>query len=286
MTPRRGARRWLHRVLRAISVALLLFVGPVSADAAHRIVALAPHIVEILYAIGAGSQVVGAVSFSDYPSEAVHLPRVGGYRGVSVEGAVRLAPTLVIAMDESVTGVSQLEALGIRVEYSYPSSVDGVLEDIVRIGAWVGREPEALRVAAGLRDRLRALRNRRPEPPIRVFYEIWHTPLRTAGGASFISNALELIGAENVFSEIEIDAPRVSPEAVLRAAPQAIIVPGESRDVAEREKAWRVLFEHTPEIIVVEAAHDLLHRPGPRLIDGMEQLQDALVRAAREVGRQ
>ncbi len=282
MTSKRNARTQPGWVLRAATVALLLFSGAAPANAERRIAALAPHIVEILYAIDAGADVVGAVSFSNHPPEAAALPRVGNYRGVSVEGVLRLEPSLVIAMDASVTGVSELEQQGVRVEYSYPSSVGGVLEDIIRIGDWVDRKPEAARLAGRLRGRLRKLRERRPEEPIRVFYEIWHTPLRTAGGPSFISNALEMIGAENVFSAIEIDAPRVSPEAVLRAAPRAIIVPGESRDVAERERAWRELFEHTPEIVVVEASHDLLHRPGPRLIDGMEQLQGALLRAVEE----
>lgn len=262
----------LARLLLAVALS-----GPASAD--ERVLALAPHIVEILYAVGAGEQIVGVVRFSDYPPEAKRHPQVGSYKAVTAEAALRLQPTLVIAMDETVSGLDRLRAMGLRVEYSYPETVEGVLSDILRIGRLVDREEQAKRLEAQLRERLQRLRAARPTLPIRVFYEIWHNPLVTAGGPSFISDALEEVGAVNVFRDVPLEGPRVGVESVVRAAPRVIIVPGESRDVAERMKQWREWFAGDTALAFVEAEHDLLHRPGPRLIDGMERLQRELLQA-------
>lgn len=263
-------RRWPSVVGAAMLLALSVRSEVVAAE---RVLALAPHIVEILYAVGAGEQIVGAVRFSDYPPQAADLPRIGSYRDIAVEGALRLRPTLVVAMDDQVSGVDRLTAMGLRVEYSHPTSVEGMLADVLRLGAMVGREPASKALVASLGARLQELRARRQKKPTRVFYEIWHDPLVTAGGPSFITSALREIGAENVFSHVPIDSPRVSTEAVLRAAPDAVILPGEGGDVDEREAQWRLWFVDAPDLVVVSTAHDLLHRPGPRLIDGMEQLQ-------------
>ncbi|MCP5057161.1 MAG: cobalamin-binding protein [bacterium] len=250
----------------------LLFLVASPGFAEERILALAPHVVETLYAVGAGPEIVGAVSFSDYPDEAKALPRVGNYRKVTVEAAIRLRPTLAIAMDDGVIGLDKLRELGIRVEVSHPTTVLGVADDIVRLGKMTGHGAEAMRVADSIRKRLEILRNRRRKPMPRVFYEIWHDPLVTAGGGGFISSALLEIGARNIFEDLSADSPRVSIEAVLRAKPDVLVIPDEARNVGERARTWRELMEK-PDQIVVRADHDLLHRPGPRLIDGMELLQ-------------
>ncbi|MCP3983705.1 MAG: ABC transporter substrate-binding protein [bacterium] len=251
-------------------VFLSLPASPGSAE--QRILALAPHIVETLYAVGAGPDIVGTVSFADYPEQAKALPKVGNYRKITVEAAIRLRPTLAIAMDNDVVGLRKLRDLGIRVEVSHPATAEGVADDIVRLGRMVGHGEEALRVADSIRARLEILRSKRREPAPRVFYEIWHEPLLTAGGDGFVSDALIEIGARNIFKSLSTDSPRVSIEAVLRAKPDVLIIPDEARDVDERAQFWRKLMQD-PNVIVVGADHDLLHRPGPRLIDGMERLQ-------------
>ena len=252
--------------------ALLACAVALPASAEERILALAPHVVEILYAVGAGPEIVGAVSFADHPPAAKALPRIGDYRKVSVEAALRLEPTIAIAMDEEVIGLDRLRELGVRVETSHPTTVEGVLDNIVRLGTIAGHRARAEEVAAELRARLEVLRESRFEQAPTAFYEIWHEPLIAAGGGSFISDALREIGVANVFGDLPSDSPRVSIEAVLRKRPDVLILPGESRDVGERVAEWTSLFRH-PGLRTVEAAHDLLHRPGPRLIDGMEKLQ-------------
>lgn len=276
---KRGTRAVRCGVRALVALAFLgSWAGAPSARAEERILALAPHIVETLYAVGSGDQIVGVVRFSDYPPEARQIPQVGSYTGIAVEAALRLEPTLAIALDESVSGLDRLRAMGLEIEYSYPKTVGEVLTDILRLGELVGRAPEARALVERFRARLEALRRNRPDPPVRVFYETWYDPLITAGRPSFLTSALREIGAENVFGDLPIDGPRVSTEAVLRAAPAAIVIPGESRDVAARKRVWRESFP-SADVVIVEAAHDLLHRPGPRLIDGMERLQEDLLRA-------
>lgn len=263
-----------------LSIALIGIAAVLAAatSAEERTLALAPHVVEVLYAIGAESQIVGAVRYADYPPAAQALPHVGSYRAIAVESALRLRPTLAIALDRSVGGIDQLEAMGVRVEFSHPWSVRETIADIERLGRLVGRPAPALALATELRQRLAKLAASRPEKPVRVFYELWFDPLMTVGRGSFLNDALTEIGAENVFAALPFESPQVNIESVLRAAPDVIVIPGEARDVAKRARQWRDWFSHR-RIQTVEAPHDLLHRPGPRLLDGMEQLQAALLQA-------
>jgi len=247
-----------------------------SASAEQRILALAPHAVESLYAVGAGPEIVGTVAFSDHPAAAKTLPRIGDHTKISVEAALRLRPTLVIALDDEVVGVPALRKMGIRVEESHPTTVEEVLEDILHLGSLTGHDEEAHRVVVDLRARLEVLRRARPAVPPKVFYEIWHEPLIAAGGGSFISDALREVGAHNIFAHLPTESPRVSIEAVLRERPDVLIIPSEAREVSERARAWQRLLGGD-EVPVVEVAHDLLHRPGPRLVEGMERLQRDLL---------
>lgn len=282
--PRSDARPlWRERAGRALCAGLCLLAAAASAD--ERVLALTPHVVETLYAVGAGDQIVGVVAFSDHPAEARGHPSVGSYRRIATEAALRLEPTLAIAMDPSVSGLSGLRAAGIPVEYSNPRTVEAVIDDIVRLGGLVGRGRPAAQVAEGLRSRLQRLRRRRPNPPIRVFYEIWHDPLTTAGGRSFISDALREIGMANVFDELPLAYTRVSTEAVLRSAPSVVVPAPNPGHASDCERFWRGWLGDDADVAFVTAAHEILERPGPRLIDGMERLQADILKAAAKGGK-
>ena len=252
---------------------LLLLLGCTQATAAERILALTPHVCEILYAIGAGDEVVGGVDYCDYPEAAMHLPRVGSYTGINLEAALRLKPTMAIISGTSAQK-TQLEALGIRVIRSAPQSVDAVIADIVRLGKATGHDQQAELVAAAMRERLAALQKRRQTEPPRIFYEVWHDPLQTIGGKGFIQDILRRAGVDNVFASIPLETPRVNIEAVLHAAPDIVIIPSEHRDAAARKRFWKHWLGDDIRIIVVNP--DLMNRPGPRIIDGIEALGQAL----------
>jgi len=252
---------------------LLCLYLPNSAMAAERILALSPHVCEILYAIGAGDEVVGGVDYCDYPEAAKHLPRVGNYTGINLEAALMLKPTMAVISGTS-TQQGQLEALGIRVIRSAPQSVDDVLADIHRLGQLTGHARQAKALVKSMQQRLDKLLRSRADNPVKVFYEVWHDPLQTVGGKGFINDLLQRAGLNNVFASIPLETPRINTEAVLHAAPDVIIIPSEHRDIAARKRFWKQWLGESVRIIVVNP--DLMHRPGPRIIDGMEALQQAL----------
>jgi len=252
---------------------LLTLLACSPASAAERILALSPHACEILYAIGAGPDIVGAVDYCDYPEPATHLPRVGSYTGINLEAALRLKPTMAVISGAS-TQRGQFKALGIRVVRSAPQSVEDVLMDIRRLGGLTGHARQANALADNMQQRLDRLANIKQGQPERVFYEIWSDPLQTVGGTGFINDLLQRAGLINVFASIPLETPRINIEAVLHARPDVIIIPSEHRDVAARKRFWKQWLGADIRVIVVNP--DLMHRPGPRLIDGLELLQKKL----------
>jgi len=261
-------------LVRAIGLLWLLCLWlPSQTIAAERILALSPHVCEMLYAIGAGDEVVGAVDYCDYPEPVTHLPHVGSYTGINLEAALMLRPTMAI-----ISGTSrqreQLQSLGMHVVRSAPQSVDDVLADIRRLGRLTGHAAEANAVAENMQLRLDKQTAHRQRKPVRVFYEIWNDPLQTIGGKGFINDMLQRAGLKNVFASIPLETPRINVEAVLHAAPDVVIIPSEHRDVAARTRYWKRWLGKHVRIIVVNP--DLMHRPGPRIIDGIEALQKAL----------
>jgi len=242
-----------------------------AADAPPRVLALAPHVCEMMYALGAGDLLVGGVDYCDWPAAAKRLPRVGGYRRVDVEAALRLRPTLAVAMDGALPGLEKLRAFGVRVMVSNPQTLHGVLADMRRLAEAVGRRASPfLERWAG---RLARLESTRPAHPVRVFYEIWPDPLLAAGGRTFLNDAIRLAGGVNVFGDVAMEAPRVNVEAVVRANPAVIVVPLENRTLAARRAFWR---RWLPQARVIGVNPDLMNRPGPRLLDGVARLRVAL----------
>ncbi|MDQ7059533.1 MAG: cobalamin-binding protein [Ghiorsea sp.] len=261
-----------YKQLQIIVVFSFYLCVPNTVFATERILALAPHACEILYAIGAGKEVVGAVSYCDYPEAAKTLPRVGAYNRINVEAALALKPTMAIVLDTQTPGIKQLEIMGVTIIQSYPKKVAGVLNDIRRIGLLTGHKKQALKLADNLQHRLDKLDVKNSQTP--VFYEIWADPLITAGQQTFIHDILKQMGLRNVFGDVPLEAPRVNIEAVIAAQPRVIIVPSEKRNVKKRTLFWRKWLGNDIQVIAVNP--DLLHRPGPRLLDGMEYLNKAL----------
>jgi iron complex transport system substrate-binding protein len=250
---------------------------------ASRIVSLAPHATELLFAAGAGARVVGALAPADFPPEARRLPRVGDAARLDLERIVALRPDLAVVWPYLPAGqVARLRSLGVPIFVSDPRTPEGILEDLERLGILAGTEATAAEAAAALQRRLAALERReRGAASISVFYEIWPRPLYTIGGRHIISAALALCGARNVFAHLATPAAVVGVEDVLAARPQAIIA---GTDDAVRP-GWLEDWRRWPELpavahgnlFVVDA--NLLHRAGPRFIAGAEQLCAALDRA-------
>jgi iron complex transport system substrate-binding protein len=256
---------------------------------ARRIVSLSPHATELLFAAGAGAEVVGVLSPADAPPEAAGLPRVGDARAFDLERIVTLKPDLVVAWPYLAPAqVERLRSLGVPVYFSDPRTPEAIAEDIRQLGVLSGHAKAATEAAAALRERIRALRQReRDAPKVRVFYEIWNQPLFSVGGGHLISSAIELCGGQNIFASVSLPAPQVSVEAVLSAAPDAIVAGGDGPVPPEWLDAW-LAWKTLPAVergnlYAIDA--NLLHRAGPRFVDGMERLCAVLDEARSKLRR-
>jgi len=251
------------------------------AQPAQRIVSLAPHITELLFSAGAGDRVVGAVEYSDYPAAAKKLPRVGSYNAVDMERILALRPDLVIAWASGNPPalIEQLRDLGLTVFLSEPRRFEDVAGNLERLGRLAGTRATAQAAADGFRRRLRALHEQYAgRAPVNVFYQIWHRPLMTVNGEHLISKVIRLCGGRNVFADLPVLVPKLDMEAVLAADPQAIVAgvrePGDT--------SWQQDWRRWPQLRAVREGHlisvpaDLLQRHTLRILDGAEQLCEAL----------
>jgi len=244
---------------------------------ARRIVSLAPHATENLFAAGAGRQLVGAVDYSDYPEAAKRIRNVGSYERPDLETIVALKPDLVVVWQSGNAGgvVKRLQALGLPVYQTQPDRLEDIPANIEKLGRLAGSEAIAERVAADFRRRLAALRTQySTRPPVKVFYQAWHQPLLTVGGDQIISDVIHLCGGANIFAGLAAKAPSVSVEAVLAANPEAIVASGMGRDTPIALDDWRnwkrMQAVARDNLFFVSA--DLMQRPTPRLLDGADQL--------------
>lgn len=272
----------MSRSPRRAVAALVLLLSAGLASASERVVALGPHLAELVCATGGCGQLVGVIAYSDFPEAVRRLPVVGDASQVNLEVLLSLRPSLVLAWDggTSPTTVARLRRLGLRVEPVRVESLEEVATALERIGVLTGHLAEAGAAASEYRQRLLRLRQRyQSAAPLRVFYQIETAPPYTVNRASPISQAITLCGGVNIFAGLPTLAAPVSDEAVLAAQPQ-VVIHGE-RDAAEIRAYWARLpqapVQARRQIYAVNA--DLLTRAGPRLVDGTEQLCAALDRA-------
>lgn len=245
--------------------------------AATRIISLAPHVTELLFAAGAGAKVVGVVAYSDFPAEAQALPQVGSYNNVDMERVAALRPDLVVGWSSGNrdTHLEKLRALGIPVYLSEPHTLEDVARSLEALGTLAATEAVAQRAAHDFRTRLAALADAyRERPKVRMFYQVWNQPLMTINDTHLISDVIRLCAGENVFGSLDQIAPRISEEAVLAANPEAIIASG----MGEARPDWLDGWRRWPTLEAVRHAHlffvppDLLQRHTPRILEGATQL--------------
>ncbi len=256
---------------------------------AVRIVSLAPHLTEILYAAGAGSRLVGALEPADYPEEARKLRRVGNDAGINVEAVVALKPDLVAAWPNagSARQVERLASLGIPVYRSEPRALDDVARTLLAMGTLAGTPAAAQAAADAFRARVRELEAKyATRPPVRVFYQVWDRPIVTVNGEHLISKVMRLCGAVNVFADLPVLAPAIDREAVLRADPEAIVASGAD----ERPPAWLQDWKAFAGLSAAARGNlfaippQLMQRHAPRILEAAERLCHAMeqVRARRK----
>ena len=248
---------------------------------ARRIVALAPHIVENLYSAGAGDRLVGVVSYSNYPEQAVDIPRVGSATAFSMEQIVALQPDLVVmwGSGNGMRTLAQLQELDIPVYVSELRQLSDVPDSIRLLGQLAGTslvsERESLRIAG----ELNALQNRYTgREQLGVFYQIWNEPLQTVNGKHLISEVIALCGGRNIFSDASSLAPRISLESVLLRDPDAIVASG----MGEARPEWLDQWRSYPSLSAVRSGAlffinpDHVQRPTARVLLGAGRLCEQL----------
>lgn len=249
---------------------------------AVRIVTLSPHLAELVYAAGAGRQLVAAVEYSDYPTAARRVPRVGDAFRVDLEAIAAVQPDLILGWPSgnSQTVLDRLRRLGYRVVDLEPNTLDDIGRHIRLIGAAAGTEDTASLAADEWDSGLDALRGRYSKlAHITVFYQIAPQPLVTAAGSHFIGEAIRLCGGVNIFENVPALTPVVSQEAVIAGAPQVIIAadyepgPASAADASPLQiwRSWPGLPASRLEGLFV-INPDLLNVPGPRMLRGIAQL--------------
>jgi len=250
---------------------------------AARIVSFAPHITELLFAIGAGDKIVGVVKHSDYPEAAKRIPLIGDNRAADLERIVTLRPDLIVAWLHagSMKQLDRLRSTGIPVYYSNPQTLEAIAREGERLGVLAGTGATAAPWAAQFRERhRRLLATYAARPKVSVFYQVWARPLYTLNREHFVSDLLSACGAVNVFGSLPVVAPAVSVEAVLKANPQAIIGAIPDAELQSQWGRWKELDAvRRGNVFSVDA--DLTHRAGPRAIDAAEILCGKIDQARR-----
>ncbi len=243
----------------------------------HRLIALAPNVTEILFALGLGREVVGVSSYSNYPAAATKLPVVFTYTGMNYEKAISLKPDLIVAAAlVPAATVAKLRSLHLTVLVTDPHDLAGILRDIRLVGAATGAGATANALSARLQariDHVRAVvRTARTHP--RVFYELDST-LYSVGRGSFVDALITAAGGVNVAATSSNPYPQLSREALLAANPDDYILGDATGGVTPASVAARpgfALLAAVKHHHVYAFNDDLASRPGPRIVDGLETL--------------
>ena len=237
----------------------------------QRIISLAPSVTETLFALGLGDRVVGVTSYCDYPPEAARKERVGDTLRPNMEKIVALKPDLVIASTASQLEqfVRRLDELGIPIYVSNPRGIDDVLASIERIGEITGARERSVELSGALRARIDATERRVStlEKP-KVLFILGTEPLITAGAASFVTDLIRRAGGKSISEDAPGDYPQYSLETAIAKQPEVIFLQA-------GESALPSRLKQTPAAESGRVYHlndDLLLRPGPRIVDGLEQM--------------
>ena len=260
---------------------------------ARRIVSLSPGATELLFAAGGGARVVGTVDFSDYPPAAAALPRVGNSATLNIEAIAALAPDLVIAWPHGAAQrqMTQLRRLNVPLFVSDPRTLADVANSLETFGRLADSDVFAAAAAQRYRQDIGALREaNQGAAPVRVFLQIWNSPLMTINDRHLIADALRLCGGRNVFGNAAMLVPTVGYEAVVATNPEAIVAIAEPAAA----RAWLIAWERWPELDALRysarftIAGPTISSPTPRVVLGASALCGHLnqIRRQRAKARQ
>lgn len=240
----------------------------------RRVIALAPHVTELVYAVDAQDQLVGVVEYSDYPPAATSLPRIGDAFRFDLETILSLEANLALAWrgGTPIAVVNSLQRLGIEVEWIKTETLSDVPFALRQLSEMLDTQPIGHRVALDFEKNLSQLRETFSvnQPLVSVFYQVSRRPLYTLGRDHILNQALQVCAMRNVFDELEVEAAVVSQEAVIDANPELFLAAQADIDPFSD---WRQSkLERLIDARFHQIDPDLLIRPGPRILIGIERL--------------
>jgi iron complex transport system substrate-binding protein len=277
-------------------VSLIIFIGTSSYSATQkfkdevgrevafsfppkRIVSLAPNITEILFGLGLDEEVVGVSIHCNFPEKAKTKVKVGSYISLDYEKITSLKPNLIVATAAGNTRdmVNRLGKLGFPTYVIYPKNFNDILQSIVHIGEIVDREKEAKVIIEGMRKRSqRVIELTKGLPLPRVFIQIGDAPIVTVGKGSFADSLIRLAGGENIAGKEKEVYPRFGMEEILKRSPEVIVISsmnpkGDYQKILQEWSCWKSISAvKNGRIHLIDS--DLIDRPSPRIIDGLEEL--------------
>jgi len=277
-------RGWSFRIATCAALVASLVAPGSATPPAPRIVSLSPHITELLFAAGAGAQVVGVDDSSDYPPAALHIPKLGEAATLDIEKLLSLRPTLVIVWE---TGTPprrriELERLNLHVVMTEQRHLEDIGSVLMDFGRLAGTESTAAEAARRYRAELAGLRVRYAgRPRLRVFYQVWDRPLYTLSGDHVVNEVMSLCGGDNVFARLSTLAPAIDREAVLRRDPDVILIGAAGAEGARQAAEWNQF----PSLQAVKKHHiftvnpSLIGRMAPRILQGVQEVCASLDKA-------
>jgi iron complex transport system substrate-binding protein len=260
--------------------------------AAQRVISLAPSLTELLYEAGGGKTLVGTVDYSDYPPQALKVPRIGSNQTLDLERIAALKPDLILVWfhGNAQREIDRLHALKIPMFYVEPHHIEEIADALERIGNLVGSENVAHAAADRFRTRYAQLHMTYAQrQPVRVFYQISDQPLLTINDQQIISAAIHLCGGINVFGKESMLVPQLSVESVVTANPDVILTAriggsADNANAAQRKpdepslRRWLAFHDMNAvkrgQLWLIPG--DQISRHGPRILDGTQAICTAL----------
>lgn len=274
----------------AIVMAIVSFnhapARPTTKPTALRIISLSPAMTEALYEMDLGDCLVGVSEACNYPPEAKKLPQVGSLGMTNMETMLSLAPTMVVTTDfERDDTMQAIRSSGVQVVEGHIATIQQMFESFEKIGQLTGRPQQAATLVQKMKHDLAGIQMRFEATPIelrpRVYLEVWHDPITTAGSQSFMDDVLAHAGGTNAAHEINRDYPIISPEKVIEWNPQVVVLcdettRGRGLEIIRGRIGWERIDAVKNNRVIDDLSMDLLIRPGPRLTQGIRQLCDRL----------
>lgn len=249
----------------------LVLCFALSANAAQRVISLAPNTTELAYAAGMGETLVAASAYSDYPPAAKKLEQVASWQGMNLERILALKPDLILAWrgGNPQRLLDQLASFGIPIFYADAKNIDDIAKSLDALAQYSPHPEQAHQAAESMRQQMAALKTQYAHnQPRRVLLQFGTQPLFTASAATLQSQVLALCGAENIFANSRMPWPQISREQVLARQPQTIVITGGEQQISSVKAFW------APQLAVpiIALNEDWFNRAGPRIMLAAQEL--------------